>query len=118
MIRMGNAPDNQFEIMNALNNLIWQQLDKVICITDGTTETSIQSEAFTIYPNPANTEINIITRSSSKEFKTLLVDMHGQLVTSANNCKCLNVSGISPGAYILVLFQNGKRFMYTISIVR
>jgi len=77
-------------------NLILQQLDKVICITDGKTETSIQSEAFMIYPNPANTEINIITHSLSKEFKTLLIDMHGQLVTSANNCKCLNVSGISP----------------------
>ena len=116
MIRIGDAPDNPLEIMNAFNNLIWQQLNKVICNTVGTTETLIKSNTFMIYPNPANTKINIINRNSSAEFKAFLVDANGKIITSGNDCKNLSVSGLSPGAYILVIVQDGKRFIYPVSI--
>jgi len=118
IIRMGNAPDNQFEIMNAFNNLIWQQLNKVICNTVGTAEPLDKSNAFTIYPIPANTEINIINRNASKGFKAFLVDVSGHLITIARDSKNLNVSGIAPGAYILNIIQDGKRFIYPVSIAR
>lgn len=116
IIRMGNAPDNQFEISNVFDNLIWQQLNKVICNITGTTETSLKNEEFTIYPNPANTGINIFTLNSTGEFTVLLYNLKGQLITSANNCRFLNVEGISSGTYVLAIIRNGKRFRYPITI--
>ena len=118
MIRMGNAPGSQFEVPNAYNNQIWQQLNMVICNPTGSSEATVSKEPYEIYPNPANTEINIVPGEASKYFSTFLLNLNGQLVQKYGNQRILDVSTVPPGNYLLIIISNGTKFMSKISIIR
>ena len=69
--------------------------------------------AFTIYPNPAKTEITIDAGSSiDKETTMALEDVLGQTLASKNintSTTTLDLSGLSNGVYFIELRQGGKR---------
>jgi CubicO group peptidase (beta-lactamase class C family) len=118
VIRMGNAPDNQYEIPNVFNNLIWQQLNNVICSSSGIREQKSESSKFEIYPNPASTAVNIIPANSVGNYQTLLFDVEGKLHKYSENTQKLDVSHILPGIYTLLITQNGIKTHFVLSIIR
>lgn len=63
------------------------------------------SDNFKIYPNPANTEINIKVNRALGDVEIILLDVNGRKVYSEaillNNNYKLNVSGLQKGLYIL-----------------
>jgi len=117
VVRMGNAPDNQNEIENVLNNMIWQHLNAVICNSSGISKPVSTKEAFAVFPNPAVKEINIVPHDASGEFKARLYDVRGQMMVQAENMHKIDVSNISPGYYVLFIIQNGTISRYPVSVI-
>jgi CubicO group peptidase (beta-lactamase class C family) len=117
MIRMGNAPDNQYELANYFNNLVWQHLNSVICNTHGIPDKAGRADEFRIYPNPASSSINIETADISNDFKVRLFNSNGQLMKEANNTRSIEVARIPSGLYVLDIYTNGKNSRRLIQII-
>lgn len=72
----------------------------------GLNENKIERTDLTIFPNPANTEINISLANAIENYKVTLTDLSGKSIVERNNVKSINVSNIEKGIYILTV--NGK----------
>jgi CubicO group peptidase (beta-lactamase class C family) len=117
IVRMGNAPDNQYELANYFNNLIWQHLNMIICNTHGISEPGVEEHNLRIYPNPASTILNIDSPDASLILQIRLCDLNGKNITMIGNARQIDVSSFSPGNYILVVTHNGKDSHHLITIV-
>lgn len=74
---------------------------------NGTADLNESQLDFSLFPNPANTILNI---STSGEFDYTLFDVSGQIVRIANkqfNSTQINVSTLNKGIYIIEITQNG-----------
>jgi CubicO group peptidase (beta-lactamase class C family) len=118
MIRMGDAPDNQYELANYFNNQIWQLLNEVICNSNSINEEVKSVIAFDIFPNPASTLLQIIPDFPSQIYSVSLFDMSGYIKFQSANARIIDVSALPSGNYILVLSVDGIRKKQIISIVR
>lgn len=117
VIRMGNAPDNQLEIPNVFNNLIWQHLNRVICNATGNSHIDQNKEYDLVFPNPASTFIHIETKNPSVDYRVRFFDSSGQLKAGGLNIKKLDVSGFSEGLYLLVIIQKGVITRHMVSLI-
>ena len=59
VIRMGNQVSSG-EVPTQFCNSIWEKLNAVMCNGTSINETNSKTKAISIFPNPANTEINIV----------------------------------------------------------
>ena len=117
MIRMGNAPDNQYELANYFNNLIWQHLNNVICNTHRIREQEGKGNGFRIFPNPASSLLNILPSDVSKSFTVRLFDMSGHLIFQGQNTRSIDITGISPNEYILEIKQGEISTRHLLTII-
>lgn len=70
----------------------------------GDAHTSVKSEiasTFSLSPNPATTEINIIENNTSKISNYTITNLNGEKVGTYSNAKNINISGISSGVYFI-----------------
>ena len=66
------------------------------------TQDNVLAQGISVYPNPANSEININQTDNSIDIKNVsLVNILGQTVYSSASTKAINVSGFAKGLYIL-----------------
>lgn len=86
MVRMGNQV-NEGEVPFLLCNKIWEALNKVICVANGTQEMISKAKQVVLYPNPGYNEFNIEWPEQAIE-SIQVFDLNGK----AQNC---NVSGSS-----------------------
>jgi hypothetical protein len=80
-----------------------------IIYTDLASADYLQANQFVVYPNPVNTQVNILSGEiNNYEFK--LYDMGGKLSLSKSITELQNTIplSISPGVYIYVITLNGK----------
>lgn len=80
-----------------------------------------EEENISIYPNPANDELNIdFGRNSDKNIVTEIYDISGRLVISESlneiGTQHLNIQSLENGFYVLRIVLSGK--FYTISFVK
>jgi len=80
----------------------------VVTATTGEDAVDENMVSFGIYPNPAETVINIVTEAQSFEYQ--LINSIGQVVISgvAEGNAELNVSELNSGIYFLKVVANGK----------
>ena len=73
------------------------------------TNKNLLSKGISVYPNPANSVLNISQTDSAIDIKSVsLTNVLGQTVYSHNTAKSINVSGFTKGMYILKIeSQNG-----------
>jgi hypothetical protein len=67
--------------------------------------------AFSIYPNPAKTEVTINAGNLDKETTLVLQDVLGQTLVTKNGISSttsINLAGYSDGVYFIQLIQAGK----------
>jgi len=64
----------------------------------------------TVFPNPAHLEVNILFPSSASPFITQIYDISGKLIMRNSNQIKLNISGLTPGPYHILLIQKGKKY--------
>jgi CubicO group peptidase (beta-lactamase class C family) len=118
LVRMGDAPDNQYELANIFNNEIWKLLNEVICNTHGLNEEVNTVKEFGIFPNPASTLLQIVPADPLCIYTVSLYDMSGQKRFQSGYARTIDVSAFPSGNYILILSGDGIFKKQIISIVR
>lgn len=80
--------------------------------------------ALTVFPNPANNQVIIVTPQLNQELKAEMSDLQGKLVFSTTftdnsqmaNQHLLNVSNLAKGFYVLSLVSSNKKQSLKISV--
>ena len=111
--RMSNITAVDVEAQNGVVHVI----DKVILPDLNLTSVNeLSDEGFKIYPNPARDFINIQTDQTGIDVK--IINITGKVVFHQNlesNLERIDVSGFSPGVYLLTIETNG--FLNTKKII-
>ncbi|MCF6170019.1 MAG: heparinase II/III family protein [Bacteroidales bacterium] len=66
--------------------------------------------SLSIYPNPTNTELNILLPSSSFPYETYIYDSNAKLMMKNANRTRLDISGLPSGLYFIRLKQTGNYY--------
>lgn len=65
------------------------------------------AKQLTVYPNPTNGEVNIVSRNNVKSVQ--LMDMNGRVIKNYSSVKQINISSVESGVYLLkVTTEDGK----------
>ncbi len=75
---------------------------------------NLAENTFTVYPNPANDVVNILSKTNTGINKVVVTNLTGQTVLTEkfNNTKSvnLNISGLNSGLYLISVYNNGHVF--------
>ena len=82
---------------------------------------SSNATTFAVYPNPANSNLNITLPNSNSVSNIILYDVNGKKVlheqiNSNTTSKQLDISKLAPGVYNVILMQDGKQ--QTINVIK
>jgi len=69
----------------------------------GLKENAISTFDFNVYPNPANTEVNIGLNKDLKDYQIEVIDLAGKVLIRAENTSKLNVSALERGFYFITV---------------
>ena len=111
MIRMGNPMYSTTEVPNFTNDSIWVRLNDVFCNVTGINEVKSYQNNFIIYPNPANSEINIKLKQPLKEFEACIYNVFGQIIFKKNNQTHLDISSLANGLYFIAIKSDNNFFI-------
>jgi hypothetical protein len=75
-------------------------------LTVGIAENKLSVTNLVAFPNPSDTELNLLLPNSIENFSVVLSDLNGKKIIEKTNAKTINVSNIEKGIYILSV--NGK----------
>ena len=76
--------------------------------TVGISENNSLTQKITIYPNPAQSIINLSIPASINSFETEIINIYGKQVLKNSNQSTLNLSDLSNGIYFIIIKVNGK----------
>ena len=72
-----------------------------------TVDANQSAKKLSVYPNPTNGEVNIVSKSNVKNVQ--LLDMNGKVIKNFSSTKQLNISSVGSGVYLLkVTTEDGK----------
>lgn len=72
----------------------------------GTVDASMKQQ-LSVYPNPTNGEVNIVSKSNVKNVQ--LMDMNGKVIKNFSSVNQLNISSVTAGVYLLkITTEDGK----------
>ena len=108
VVRMGNQASGG-EVPTQLCNSIWEKLNAVMCQVTSVGETHSNEASLSVYPNPANTEINLMIPSGS-DFYTEIKNSMGQVVLQDWNKSTMDIANLSNGLYFLSVKQGNHSF--------
>lgn len=103
IVRMGNQA-NSDEVPTQLCNSIWEKLNAVMYGTTSVQETNFDKKTISIYPNPGNTELNIVTVSNTN-FQIEILNSFGQVVIIDHNKNKIDISNLINGLYFILIKQ-------------
>lgn len=99
VVRMGNQATGG-EVSVQLCNRIWEKLNDVMCNTSAVDGTIWNKQAISIFPNPANTEVNIVLPSGA-DARIDITNATGQLVLSVQNKSVIDIANLQSGLYFI-----------------
>lgn len=99
VVRMGNQATGG-EVSVQLCNRIWEKLNDVMCNTSAVDGTRWNKQAISIFPNPANTEVNIVLPSGA-DARIDITNATGQLVLSVQNKSVIDIANLQSGLYFI-----------------
>jgi hypothetical protein len=82
----------------------------------GVNENNKLSHQINVFPNPANTELNIDLNSTIKNYSVILTDLTGKKIIESVNTNKIDVSKIEKGIYILQVIGDNYNARKTIAI--
>ena len=111
-----------FNLQKPVSNIIidpsnWILKTALLDQNIGINSTDNLYEIFTIFPNPANNNLQIRTESIKGEFEVLIYDINGNLklkktfLSTRNGLYNLNLVELSSGIYIVEIRTNNGRFI-------
>ena len=114
VIRMGNQVSGG-EVPTQFCNSIWERLNAVMCNITSIDEINSNAKAISIFPNPANTEINIVLPSNDNT-QIEITNAIGQLIIKDQNKNKIDISNLKNGLYFISV-KHGQQ-TYTQKIIK
>jgi hypothetical protein len=108
VVRMGNQESNG-EVPFQLCNNIWEKLNAVMCNTTSINETNSSIKTISIFPNPANTEINIVVPLNENS-QIEISNAMGQVIFKDDNKTKIDISNLPNGLYIVSVKQGQQSY--------
>ncbi|WP_317898097.1 serine hydrolase [Aurantibacillus circumpalustris] len=109
VIRMGNQVGNT-EVTTQLCNSIWEKLNAAICNLTYLNETSSNQNSISIFPNPANSVINVAL-PSDESFQIEILNPIGETIFKLVNQNKIDISNFTNGLYLISVKQ-GQNIYY------
>ncbi|MFZ4741426.1 MAG: serine hydrolase [Bacteroidales bacterium] len=110
VVRMGDAPTNLGEVPFLLCDQIWQKLNEVMCNGTSINENQNKQHHASIFPNPANTILNIDIPSEDR-FMLEIIDILGKTILTIKNQNKIDVSNLEKGIYIIKIIQGENYYI-------
>ena len=114
VIRMGNQVSSG-EVPTQFCNSIWEKLNAVMCNGTSINETNSKTKEISIFPNPANTEINIVLPANDNA-QIEISNAMGQVIIKDQNKNTIDISNLTNGLYFISVKQ-GKQ-SYTQKLIK
>jgi CubicO group peptidase (beta-lactamase class C family) len=114
VMRMGESNGSGDEVSILLLNQIWNRLHKVIC--NSTFVNNPQIKPYTLYPNPASSQLHVRSIDPKSEYKTMIYNNLGLKVGDFDERSILDIHGLNPGLYF-VRIQDSKGIQ-TLSFIK
>ncbi|MBK8444802.1 MAG: T9SS type A sorting domain-containing protein [Sphingobacteriales bacterium] len=108
VVRMGNKAESS-EVPTQLCNSIWQKLNAVMCNSTDIEEINPQSTTIAVFPNPAETALNIVL-PSDENTQIEIANSRGQTVIKAQNKSSVDISNLPDGLYFIKIRQGQHHF--------
>lgn len=103
LVRMGNQVSGG-EVPTQFCNNIWEKLNAVMCDPTSIKENNSFIKAISIFPNPANTLINIDLPANSR-VQIEITNALGQKILSTENNNTIDISNLPNGLYFITIKQ-------------
>lgn len=108
VIRMGNQVSSG-EVPTQFCNSIWEKLNAVMCNGTSINETNSKTKEISIFPNPANTEINIVLPANDNAQIEISTAM-GQVIIKDQNKNIIDISNLTNGLYFISVKQGQQSY--------
>lgn len=108
VIRMGNQVSSG-EVPTQFCNSIWEKLNAVMCNGTSINETNSKTKEISIFPNPANTEINIVLPANENAQIEISTAM-GQVIIKDQNKNTIDISNLTNGLYFISVKQGQQSY--------
>ncbi len=108
VIRMGNQVSSG-EVPTQFCNSIWEKLNAVMCNGTSINETNSKTKEISIFPNPANTEINIVLPSNDNA-QIEISNAMGQVIIKDQNKNTIDISNLTNGLYFISVKQGQQSY--------
>ena len=108
VIRMGNQVSSG-EVPTQFCNSIWEKLNAVMCNGTSINETNSKTKAISIFPNPANTEINIVL-PVNENAQIEISNAMGQVIIKDQNKNIIDISNLTNGLYFISVKQGQQSY--------
>ena len=108
VIRMGNQVSSG-EVPTQFCNSIWEKLNAVMCNGTSINETNSKTKAISIFPNPANTEINIVL-PANENAQIEISNAMGQVIIKDQNKNRIDISNLTNGLYFISVKQGQQSY--------
>ena len=108
VVRMGNKAES-IEVPTQLCNSIWQKLNAVMCNSTDIEEINPQSTTIAVFPNPAETALNIVL-PSDENTQIEIVNSRGQTIIKTQNKTSVDISNLPDGLYFIKIRQGQHHF--------
>ena len=104
-VRMGNQPNSPVsEVTTLFCNQIWKKLNAIMCNSTSYNEQVKPTNSIYIYPNPAQTSINIAGLKNAQGTIEIFNTM-GETVMRPNNQNNIDVTKLQSGIYFIEIRQ-------------
>lgn len=108
VVRMGNQSNN-LEVTTQLCDQIWEKLNAVMCSETSIEEPQTGQNGFSVYPNPASTEIKCKLFSEGN-YQITISDLLGKVIISVSNQRTIDISSLQKGVYFVSAVQGKSRY--------
>jgi hypothetical protein len=112
VVRMGNQATSG-EVPTQLCNTIWEKLNSVMCNLTSINETLPNTTTVSIFPNPANSEINIEGLNKNENNTIQIFDVQGKLVITKiiTEKGTIDLSELNKGVYVIKIGELAQRIV-------
>lgn len=107
--RIENACDDISAQNSGLNGLLGAGRINAYQTLGNVSITELNGTTFSMYPNPARTQINFKKAPTDHVSRIRVIDVSGREVLSSSWVESLNVSGLASGVYTVLIEANGTR---------
>ena len=86
------------------------------CSNPRSAKTGKRPSEFGLYPNPANTSVNLIFDNQPENWEYLIYDAVGRLIISGSNEETIDVSALQ-GIYFMQVLFNDQKFIKKFTVI-